>query len=122
MPRRQYLHNLLKKRLKFKCNQRGKTAIECNESFTSQTCTRCGDLKKTNLETYACTNCHLGIDRDHMAARSIYKYMYPYSIPPQGSESVSNHYNGASSIAISLWRFSIFSEIRTFNENIYYDP
>eukprot|EP00835_Amoeboradix_gromovi_P006195 NODE_684_length_5217_cov_0.512505.p4 type:complete len:126 gc:universal NODE_684_length_5217_cov_0.512505:463-840(+) len=93
-------HYTFKQRLKFKCNQRGKTIIECDESFTSQTCTRCGTLKKINLETYTCTNCHLEIDRDHMAARKIYiKYLHPCSIPPQGSESVSNRCNGASSIA-----------------------
>eukprot|EP00835_Amoeboradix_gromovi_P000739 NODE_27_length_33950_cov_0.349739.p18 type:complete len:116 gc:universal NODE_27_length_33950_cov_0.349739:29898-30245(+) len=100
MPRQQYLYNLFKERLKFKCRQRGETIIECNESFTSQTWTRYGNLKRTNLETYACTNCHLEIDRDRMAARNIYiKYMHRYSIPPQGSESVSYPYNGASSIA-----------------------
>eukprot|EP00835_Amoeboradix_gromovi_P006542 NODE_790_length_4224_cov_0.400727.p3 type:complete len:116 gc:universal NODE_790_length_4224_cov_0.400727:3472-3819(+) len=100
MPRQQYLHNLFKERLKFKCKQRGKTIIECSESFTSQTCTRCGTLKKTNVETYTCDNCYLEIDRDHMAARNIYiKYMHPYLIPTQASESVSNRCNRASSIA-----------------------
>eukprot|EP00835_Amoeboradix_gromovi_P005414 NODE_505_length_7533_cov_0.471886.p7 type:complete len:126 gc:universal NODE_505_length_7533_cov_0.471886:4955-4578(-) len=93
-------HYAFKELLKFKCKQRGKTIIECNEAFTIQTCTRCGTLKKTNLETYTCTNCHLEIDRDHMAARNIYiKYMHPYSTSPQGSESVSNHGNGFTGIA-----------------------
>eukprot|EP00835_Amoeboradix_gromovi_P003707 NODE_255_length_12751_cov_0.188587.p7 type:complete len:113 gc:universal NODE_255_length_12751_cov_0.188587:6651-6989(+) len=74
--------------------------VECNEPFTSQTCTRCGTLKKTNLETYTCTKCHLEIDRDHMTARNIYiKYLHPCLIPPRGSESMSIHCNGASSIA-----------------------
>eukprot|EP00835_Amoeboradix_gromovi_P003896 NODE_276_length_12087_cov_0.626376.p7 type:complete len:125 gc:universal NODE_276_length_12087_cov_0.626376:2566-2940(+) len=92
-----------KERLKFKCKQRGKTMVECNEAVTSQTCTRCGTIKKTNLETYTCTKCHLEIDRDHMAARNIYiKYMHPCSIPPQGSESVSNHCNGETSISFSV--------------------
>eukprot|EP00835_Amoeboradix_gromovi_P006621 NODE_817_length_3942_cov_0.627374.p2 type:complete len:121 gc:universal NODE_817_length_3942_cov_0.627374:3299-3661(+) len=44
-------HYAFKERLKFKCKQRGKTMVECHESFTSQTCTRCGALKKTILET-----------------------------------------------------------------------
>eukprot|EP00835_Amoeboradix_gromovi_P001019 NODE_39_length_29903_cov_0.529057.p20 type:complete len:104 gc:universal NODE_39_length_29903_cov_0.529057:14824-14513(-) len=80
-------------------------------------CTICGTLKKTNLETCTCTNCHLKIDRDHMAATNIYiKYLHPYSIPPQGSESVSNHCNGDLTLLVSLWKFSIFSEIRPFNE------
>eukprot|EP00835_Amoeboradix_gromovi_P001210 NODE_50_length_27150_cov_0.307308.p15 type:complete len:125 gc:universal NODE_50_length_27150_cov_0.307308:1957-1583(-) len=96
-------HYAFKERLKFKCKQRGKTIIECNESFTSQTCTRCGTLKKTNFETYTSTNCHLEVDRDHMAARNIYiKYLHPYSIPPQRGESVSNHCNGESSISFSV--------------------
>eukprot|EP00835_Amoeboradix_gromovi_P007097 NODE_1058_length_1626_cov_0.218075.p1 type:complete len:108 gc:universal NODE_1058_length_1626_cov_0.218075:1090-767(-) len=86
-----------------KCKQRGKTIIECNESFTSQTCTRCDTLENTNLETYTCDNCHLEIDRDHMAARNIYiKYLHPYSIPPQGSESMSYHCNGETSISFSV--------------------
>eukprot|EP00835_Amoeboradix_gromovi_P000190 NODE_6_length_48303_cov_0.387022.p22 type:complete len:123 gc:universal NODE_6_length_48303_cov_0.387022:31431-31063(-) len=87
-----------------------------HQGTNSMACTRCATLKKTNLETYTCTKCHLKIDRDHMAARNIYiKYMYPYSIPPQGSESVSSHCNGDLPLA-ALWKFSIFSEIRTFNE------
>eukprot|EP00835_Amoeboradix_gromovi_P000715 NODE_26_length_35450_cov_0.398320.p25 type:complete len:120 gc:universal NODE_26_length_35450_cov_0.398320:21474-21833(+) len=117
MPRQRYLYNLFKERLKFKCKQRGKKMVECNEAFTSHTCTRYGTLKKTNLETCTCTNCHLEIDRDHMAARNIYiKYLYPYLIPPQGSESVSNHCNGDLALLVSLWKFMIFSEIRTFRE------
>eukprot|EP00835_Amoeboradix_gromovi_P004357 NODE_334_length_10694_cov_0.301180.p5 type:complete len:125 gc:universal NODE_334_length_10694_cov_0.301180:7436-7810(+) len=96
-------HYVFKECLKFKCKQRGKAIIECNESFTSQTCTKCDTLKKTNLESWTYTNCHLKIDRDHMAARNIYiKYMHPYSIPPQGSESVSDHCNGATSISFSV--------------------
>eukprot|EP00835_Amoeboradix_gromovi_P000714 NODE_26_length_35450_cov_0.398320.p24 type:complete len:128 gc:universal NODE_26_length_35450_cov_0.398320:6244-5861(-) len=109
MPRQRYLYNLFKEWLKFKCKQRGKKMVECNEAFASQTCTRYGTLKKTNLETYTCTNCHLEIDRDHTAVRSIYKYMHPYSIPSQGSESVSNHCNGDLAL-VSLWKFSIFKK------------
>eukprot|EP00835_Amoeboradix_gromovi_P003755 NODE_260_length_12610_cov_0.413076.p10 type:complete len:110 gc:universal NODE_260_length_12610_cov_0.413076:1946-1617(-) len=96
-------HCAFKERLKFKCKQRGKTMVECNESFTSKICTSYGALKKINLETYTCTNCHLEIDRDHMAARNIYiKCLHPYSIPPQGSESVSDHCNGETSISFSM--------------------
>eukprot|EP00835_Amoeboradix_gromovi_P002211 NODE_120_length_18891_cov_0.302682.p9 type:complete len:125 gc:universal NODE_120_length_18891_cov_0.302682:17782-17408(-) len=96
-------HYAFKERLEFKCKQRGKTMVECNESFTSQTCARCGTLKKTNLETYTCTNSHLKIDRDHMAARNIHiKYIQTNSIPPQGSESVSDHCNGETSISFSV--------------------
>eukprot|EP00835_Amoeboradix_gromovi_P002189 NODE_118_length_18907_cov_0.436251.p6 type:complete len:131 gc:universal NODE_118_length_18907_cov_0.436251:14866-14474(-) len=52
-----------------------------------------------------------------MAARNIYiKYLHPYSIPPMSSESVSNHCNGDLALLVSLWKFSIFLEIRTFNE------
>eukprot|EP00835_Amoeboradix_gromovi_P002053 NODE_107_length_19843_cov_0.502077.p15 type:complete len:103 gc:universal NODE_107_length_19843_cov_0.502077:16181-15873(-) len=93
--------------------------VECNESCTSQTCTRCGTLMKTNLETYTCTNCYLEIDRDHMTARNIYiKYMHPYSIPPQGSESLSNHCDGASSIASFSVEILDFLGIWTFNEKL----
>eukprot|EP00835_Amoeboradix_gromovi_P003224 NODE_204_length_14945_cov_0.251313.p10 type:complete len:167 gc:universal NODE_204_length_14945_cov_0.251313:12650-12150(-) len=100
MPEKEYLHNLFQEPLKFKCKQRGRTMVECTDAFTSQTCTRCGTLKKTNLQSYACTKFYLEIDRDHMAARNIYiKYIYTYSIPPKGSASVSNHCNGESSTA-----------------------
>eukprot|EP00835_Amoeboradix_gromovi_P001141 NODE_45_length_27728_cov_0.328387.p23 type:complete len:100 gc:universal NODE_45_length_27728_cov_0.328387:19030-19329(+) len=81
-------------------------------------CMRYGTLKKTNLETYTCTKCHLKIGRDHMAERNIYiKYLHPYSIPPQGSESVSDHCNGDLALSVSLWKLPIFWGIRTFNEN-----
>eukprot|EP00835_Amoeboradix_gromovi_P002105 NODE_111_length_19413_cov_0.323703.p13 type:complete len:106 gc:universal NODE_111_length_19413_cov_0.323703:668-985(+) len=67
-----------------------------------------GTLMKTNLETYTCTKCHLEIDRDHMTARNIYiKYLHPYSVPPQVSESVSDHCNGDLVPIVSLWKFSI---------------
>eukprot|EP00835_Amoeboradix_gromovi_P001192 NODE_49_length_27162_cov_0.380039.p12 type:complete len:130 gc:universal NODE_49_length_27162_cov_0.380039:16443-16832(+) len=56
-------------------------------------------------------------DREYMAARNIYiKYLHPYSIPPQGRECMSNHCNGDLALLVSLWKFSIFSEIRSFNE------
>eukprot|EP00835_Amoeboradix_gromovi_P003288 NODE_211_length_14581_cov_0.368941.p6 type:complete len:123 gc:universal NODE_211_length_14581_cov_0.368941:10639-10271(-) len=108
-PGKRYLYDLFKERLKFKCKQRGKTMVECNESFTSQTYTRWGTLKKTNLEIYTCTKCHLEIDRDHTAARNIYiKYLHPCSIPPQCSASVSNHYNrftGTASFSVEILDF-----------------
>eukprot|EP00835_Amoeboradix_gromovi_P001925 NODE_98_length_21025_cov_0.475055.p14 type:complete len:112 gc:universal NODE_98_length_21025_cov_0.475055:1799-2134(+) len=95
---KRFLYNLFKERLKFKCKQRGKTMVECNEAFTSQTCTSCGTLKN---QLRHLTLCKVSFEnRDHMAARNIYiKYLHPYSIPPYGSAGVSNHCNGASSIA-----------------------
>eukprot|EP00835_Amoeboradix_gromovi_P003167 NODE_199_length_15263_cov_0.256331.p8 type:complete len:119 gc:universal NODE_199_length_15263_cov_0.256331:8610-8254(-) len=97
--RKRFLYNLFKERLKFKCKQRGKTMLEFNEAFTSQTCTRCDTLENTNLESCTCKNYHTKVDRDHTAARNIHiEYLHPYSILPQISASVSNRRNGASSI------------------------
>eukprot|EP00835_Amoeboradix_gromovi_P003794 NODE_264_length_12431_cov_0.389556.p7 type:complete len:101 gc:universal NODE_264_length_12431_cov_0.389556:411-109(-) len=42
---------------------------------------------------------HMCNNRDHMTARNLYKYIHPYSIPPQGSASVTNHCNGVFSTA-----------------------
>eukprot|EP00835_Amoeboradix_gromovi_P004887 NODE_412_length_9112_cov_0.674692.p7 type:complete len:103 gc:universal NODE_412_length_9112_cov_0.674692:4170-3862(-) len=38
---------------------------------TYYTCTRCRNLKRTNLESYNSADCHLEIDRDHMATTNI---------------------------------------------------
>src|SRR6056300_1424873 len=45
-------HFSFRERLKHKCQVTGTQLVICNESYTSQTCTRCGNLEKNNLETY----------------------------------------------------------------------
>ncbi len=84
-------HYSFQQRLKFKAQQKGKTVIIVNESYTSKTCTRCGRLSSTNgNEIYQCQSqaCRLRMDRDCMASRNIYlKYMYNF-IPPRGPTAV----------------------------------
>eukprot|EP00835_Amoeboradix_gromovi_P004711 NODE_385_length_9550_cov_0.159877.p4 type:complete len:137 gc:universal NODE_385_length_9550_cov_0.159877:917-507(-) len=65
---------------------------------TSQTCTRCVILKKTNLESCIRTNCHFGIDRDHMAATNIQQAYSSLFNPVSSSAEVSNCCSRASGI------------------------
>eukprot|EP00835_Amoeboradix_gromovi_P004580 NODE_365_length_10088_cov_0.583041.p3 type:complete len:121 gc:universal NODE_365_length_10088_cov_0.583041:2574-2936(+) len=41
--------------------------------------------------------------------------MYPCSVLPQISESVTNHCNRLSSTLVNMWKLLIFSEIKTSN-------
>jgi len=45
-----------------------------NESYTSKTCGRCGNINKElgSSKSYKCSKCHLEIDRDVNGARNIY--------------------------------------------------
>ena len=57
-----------------------RTISEINESFTSKTCTRCGNIKN-NLganKHYNCKNCLLKIDRDVNGARNILLKFFSY--------------------------------------------
>ena len=50
------------------------TVIECNESYTSITCSNCGELNKKlgRKEIFKCKKCKLVIDRDINASRNIF--------------------------------------------------
>jgi len=68
-------HYLFKQRLQEKMDI---TTHIVNESFTSKTCGRCGDIntKLCSSKTFQCDKCNLCIDRDFNGARNIYlKYM-----------------------------------------------
>jgi len=65
-------HFKFRSRLEAKCKVLGTTFILCNESFTSQTCTKCGNVRKPSTDTYYCPLCKLTFDRDVMAARNIF--------------------------------------------------
>ena len=58
---------------KFKCKEYKRKLILVNESFTSKTCTKCGNLKNDlgSSKVYNCKNCGISIDRDHNGARNI---------------------------------------------------
>jgi len=47
--------------------------VDCQEDYTSKTCTNCGWLndKLRNKDIFDCLSCHLKIDRDMNGARNI---------------------------------------------------
>lgn len=62
----------------FKCvlrhhaNKRGKILLECDESYTSRTCTGCGIMrKKSSSKDYSCAHCNQCFDRDILGARNV---------------------------------------------------
>jgi transposase len=65
-------HSLLHERMREKCLEYGSTFMEVKEHYTSQTCPKCGNLKKTSSETYCCDKCGFQCDRDVMGALNIY--------------------------------------------------
>ena len=60
-------------KLSLVCNEKGLNLIKVNPMFTSQTCSRCGNIDKDsrNGETYQCKSCNLLIDADTNAAVNI---------------------------------------------------
>jgi len=65
-------HYKFKERLLFKQKEYpwAKVVI-VKEDYTSQTCTRCGNLHKTSSKIYHCKKCNLEMDRDLMGSRNI---------------------------------------------------
>ena len=61
-----------KEKLKYKCSMYNKKLIIVDESYTSCTCGRCGNIKRTKLEVYSCDECGLMIDRDATGSRNIF--------------------------------------------------
>ena len=61
-----------KEKLKYKCSMYNKKLIIVDESYTSCTCGRCGNRKRTKLEVYSCNKCGLIIDRDVTGSRNIF--------------------------------------------------
>lgn len=62
-----------KTKLQSLCEKRGNILYIVDESYTSKTCGRCGNLnnKLGGNKIYKCTNCNLVIDRDINGARNI---------------------------------------------------
>jgi putative transposase len=62
-----------KEKLQFKCKEYGTNIVIVDESYTSKTCTNCGNLHKTlgSNKTYNCKKCNMVIDRDVNGARNI---------------------------------------------------
>ena len=62
-----------KEKIQFKCKEYGTNIVIVDESYTSKTCTKCGNLHKTlgSNKTYNCKKCNMVIDRDVNGARNI---------------------------------------------------
>jgi putative transposase len=67
-----FSHYKFKKILNDKCKERNVDLVSIDESYTSQTCTRCGTLQKPIGREYNCKECGLKINRDHMGSRNIF--------------------------------------------------
>ena len=67
-----FSHYKFKKILESKCEERNVDLVTIDESYTSQTCTRCGTLQKPIGREYKCKECGLKINRDHMGSRNTF--------------------------------------------------
>ena len=59
--------------LKYKAEMKGKLVVGVDPKYTSQVCSRCGNVVKKSLSvrTHVCTKCGLRLNRDHNAAINI---------------------------------------------------
>ncbi len=67
-------HYQFKTLLKYKMERAGGRLIECEEEYTSKTCSACGEIKN-NLggnHVFRCGACHAVLDRDVSAAKNIF--------------------------------------------------
>ena len=66
-------HYKFKERLKYKAQLNNCQVIDCCESYTSKTCTKCGKLNNVGSnKIYKCESCECHIDRDLNGARNIF--------------------------------------------------
>ncbi len=67
-------HYKFKLMLKYKVERYGGQVINCNEEYTSKTCSKCGKVNDhiKMQEVFKCKNCNCEIDRDVNGARNIY--------------------------------------------------
>lgn len=63
-----------KERLAYKCERHNRDLRIVNESYTSITCSNCGEINENlgNKKKFECGNCDLKIDRDINGCRGIY--------------------------------------------------
>jgi len=65
-------HYAYRKKLVGMCKVRGNKMIIVNESYTTQTCGKCGEINKIGAsKIYKCKECGLEVDRDIHSARDI---------------------------------------------------
>ncbi|MFP4051451.1 MAG: RNA-guided endonuclease InsQ/TnpB family protein, partial [Thermoplasmata archaeon] len=69
------LHNFphwkLREYIKYKAKWEGIKVIEVSESYTSQRCSRCGEIGDRHKGRFRCDNCGLEIDADKNGAHNI---------------------------------------------------
>lgn len=63
---------LFKTRLEWKCNMTGRQFIYQDESYTTKTCTKCGNQSIPQDRTFICSKCKTIFHRDVNAARNIW--------------------------------------------------
>ena len=63
-----------RERLKYKCQVKNCKYLEVDESYTSKTCSCCGNYKEDlkGAKIYECKNCNVVLDRDINGCRGIY--------------------------------------------------
>lgn len=64
-------HFRFRQRLIHKAREFGREVVLVNESYTSKTCTRCGNENTAGRDWFRCQRCTLYIDRDYQGARNI---------------------------------------------------
>lgn len=73
----QYIpYGLFKQKLKAKCEYYGINYVEVDEAYTSQTCSRCGDVNRSNRKhrgLYVCRRCGSVLNADVNGAINILK-------------------------------------------------
>lgn len=76
-------YNLFKQKLKSKCELYGMEYIETSESYTSQECSQCGVVKKSNRKhrgLYVCKDCGNVLNADVNGAINILRKVAPESM------------------------------------------
>ncbi|KAG3163667.1 hypothetical protein PI124_g1968 [Phytophthora idaei] len=67
-------HFKFKQLLKYKMKRTGGRVVDCEEEYTSKTCSSCGTIKN-NLggdRVFRCASCHAVLDRGVSAAKNIF--------------------------------------------------
>ncbi|OWZ24144.1 Transposase [Phytophthora megakarya] len=67
-------HYRFKMLLRYKLERAGGRLVECEEEYTSKTCSGCGVIKDNlgGREVFRCSNCQAVFDRDVNTARNIF--------------------------------------------------
>jgi len=79
--------------LEYKAKLVGIAVIRVSEAFTSQQCSNCGIIKKSNRKSrglYICSSCGLRLNADHNAAINIRKRSFPLNqvVPSDSSNTI----------------------------------